>query len=127
MGYFSQTAPDDRKLCDTISCMIGPIDPNSAIRGSRETLLALSPVFWLRSPNIVRVVTNTVELANPAKYLKIVQPAKSVAKPILRQQMTIPHRPMSVTRRLPILSAMYPQNMPVVPPNAYAESRMLRR
>ena len=76
---------------------------------------------------MVRVVTKTVELAKPAKYLNIVQLARSVAKPILRQQMNMLHRPKSVTRRLPILSAMYPQNIPVVPPNAYADSNMLRR
>lgn len=127
MGYFSQTAPDACKLCDTISCMMGPIDPNTAIRGRRETVVALSTVLWLRSPSMVKDVTTTVELASPAKYLKMVQLARPVAKPMLRQQMTIDQRPRSVTCRLPTLSAMYPQNIPVMPPSAYAESNMLRR
>lgn len=105
-------------LSETIPCIIGPIDPHSAIRGSLATFLALSMVFSLKSPIIVSVVTTTVELATPAMYLKIVQLARSVANPMLRQQANIAHSPRSVTRRRPIRSERYPQNRPVVPPNA---------
>jgi hypothetical protein len=89
--------------------------------------LARSAGLALKSPIIVKVVTMIVELANPAKNLKMVQLPSSVAKPMLKQHTNMLHRPSSATFLLPILSAKNPQNMPVVPPKAYAQSKMDRR
>jgi hypothetical protein len=107
--------------------MSGPMDPARASKGSRATFLDLSSDDVLRSPSMVRVVQRIVELTMPAKKRKMVQLARLVANPMLKQQMTMLQSPMSVTRRLPIRSARYPQNRPVVPPKAYAHSRILRR
>ena len=63
----------------------------------------------------------------PAMNWKMAQAARFVAKPMLRQHTTILQSPISVTRRRPIRSDRYPQKRPVVPPNAYAQSRILRR
>ena len=110
-----------------MSCMIGPMEPPREIVGSRATFFALSSADVLRSPIMVRVVQTIAELTMPAMKRKIVQLTRLVAKPMLRQHANILQSPMSVTRLLPIRSARYPQNRPVVPPNAYAQSSILRR
>ena len=76
---------------------------------------------------MVKVVTRIVELTSPAASRKMVQVTRSVAKPMLRQHSNIPERPIRVTGRRPMRSERHPQKMPVVPPKAYAQSKIPRR
>jgi hypothetical protein len=87
------------------SAKSGAIAPHREINGRRATFLDLSSDDVLRSPIIVKVVQRMVELITPAKKRKMAQLARLVANPILKQQMNMPHSPISVTRRLPMRSA----------------------
>lgn len=86
-------------------CASGPTEPHSEIRGNLATFLALSSADALKSPIIVKLVHTTAELTMPAKNLNTAQLARLVANPMLKQQTTILHSPISVTRRRPMRSA----------------------
>jgi hypothetical protein len=78
-GYFSQSVPEALKLSKTMPRTMGPIDPQRAMKGNLATFFDLSAELVLKSPIIVNVVITMAELASPAKNLKIVQLARSVA------------------------------------------------
>lgn len=100
--------------------------PHTDMRGKRDTVFRALADGMLRSASIARADVKTAEPVQPAKNRSVTQPGRVVAKPIDRQQASVPMSPSIAIVLRPLLSVAYPQKTLQVLPKKYAHSRRLR-
>jgi len=112
--------------CLTTDCKSGPMPPQTDIKGKLDTVRKALADGILRSASIARADVKTAEPMQPAKNRRVTQPGRVVAKPIERQEASVPVSPSIAIVFRPLLSVAYPQKTLQVLPKKYAHSRRLR-
>ena len=100
--------------------------PQTDIKGKLDTVRKALADGILRSASIARADVKTAEPMQPAKNRRVTQPGRVVAKPIERQEASVPVSPSIAIVFRPLLSVAYPQKTLQVLPKKYAHSRRLR-